>query len=123
MNMKTAFEKALGNPAVFLQNIGYLTDEYLKMRGIKELDFEEIRQFVQTKQGQLLSDAHEFQRVAAAFACVLIDFYAQDLRLAGILRRKLVVKSRHFEGEFLDLFYRCMYEGLDLAPKGEGLPK
>ena len=77
-----------------------------------------------THQNHALSDDPElFREVVAAFVCVLRDYYAQDVKVAWILKRRIEVTGTGYRGELLDLFYRCVFEGLNLAPEGEALSR
>lgn len=78
---------------------------------------------MRSRNHDITNNASEFRQMLGAFACVLIDHYAQEIRVSGLLKKKLVVISKGFRCEFLDLFYRCVFEGLDLAPDGESLAR
>lgn len=76
---------------------------------------------VSARNNQITDDAFVFRDICGAFACVLIDYYAQEIRVRGFFKRRLEVKGKGYRGELLDLLYRCGFEGLDLAPDGDVL--
>jgi hypothetical protein len=77
----------------------------------------------QTGSYEISDDADVFRETVAAFVCVLRDYYAQDVKVAGILKKRIEAVGPGYRGELLDLFYRCVFEGLDLAPEGEAISR
>jgi hypothetical protein len=120
--MATAFTKALGDPKEFLDNLPMLAEQFSHEVGSQHYDLSQIRDAVKKKNYDILNDPNFCRRVFAAFAVILVDWYGQRLHLRGFFKRRIVVRSKGFSTDFLDLFYRCVFEGLDLAPPGEGLP-
>jgi len=121
--LNSRFENALGNPVEFKRELVSLAVEFQKLVGKPHIGLADIRDFVRSRNYEVTKNASEFRQMLGAFACVLIDHYAQEVRVSGLLKKKLVVISKGFRCEFLDLFYRCAFEGLDLAPEGDSLAR
>ena len=115
------FESAIGDPEVFLRDLGPKADKFAEVLGVKHFELKDIRLFFKSREFDI--PVGELNLALAAFGTLLVDHYAQTLKLRGIFKKKLMVESKGFSCEFLDLFYRCVFEGLDLAPEGEGLAR
>jgi hypothetical protein len=120
--MKTQFEKSLGNPVDFLKNLKAYAAQFSELSGFKYYDLTKIREFVKSCNYEISSDPSVFRPIVAAFGVVIIDYYAQRLRYRGFIKRRIMVESKGFNCEFLDLFYRCIFEDFNLADEGDALP-
>lgn len=119
--MNATWRAILGPPKSFLAQVPQLASRFVQRAGAASCDLASIRAFVRSRNYEITNEPEVFREVLAAFVCVLIDFYALDVRIGGILRKRIEIVNTHYRGELLDLFYRCVFEGLDLAPDGEGL--
>ena len=117
------FQASLGDLETFLKEIPVLANEFAKALGIDHVELRHIRGAVEQRNFEITNDPHFVRTVFGAFCALLIDWYAKSIRLGGIFRKVLFVESKGFKCELTDLFYRCVFEGVDLAPEGEGLPK
>jgi hypothetical protein len=121
--MNKTWEMALGDPQKFLDELTLNGARFSSMMRVEHYDLQVIRNFVESRKHEIANDPEVFRAVVAAFGIVLIDYYAQKLRVRGLFKKRIRVESKRFGCELLDLFYRCVFEGLDLAPEGEALAK
>jgi|SRR2546426_65428 len=119
--MKNSWNKALGDPQKFLDELTLLASRFCSLAKVEQYELKDIRSFVKARNYDLTSEPEVFRATVAAFAVVLKDYYAQSLRVRWLFHKKLMVESKRFRCELLDLFNRCVFEGLDLAPEGEVL--
>lgn len=120
--MNNDFSRCLGDPEQFVARIPELA---IKLREYLQNDFPElkdIRAAVKARNFEITNDQDFCEALFGGFALILIDWYGQKVAVKGLFRKKVMVKAKGFSCEFLDLFYRCVFEGLDLAPEGYGLP-
>ena len=108
------FRRALGDPAEFLHNVSALALDFRAASHVYDPGLGEIRKFVADRNYQLTNDPKAFRASVAAFAVCLVNQHAQNLVLRGIFRKRIVVHSKRFSCDLLELFYRCVFEGLDL---------
>jgi hypothetical protein len=116
-----AFARVLGDPELFVAEIPALAMELRKILGLEFPELKDIRAAVKARNYEITGDKI-FRPLLGAFAVLLIDWYGQRVVVRGWFRKRVMVESKGVRCEFLDLFYRCVFEGLDLAPEGEGLP-
>lgn len=119
--MNAKWNEILGVPVYFLQQVQQLAAQFQQRINGGGCDLPTIRAFVKARNYAISDDPKVFRETVAAFVCVLRDYYAQEVKVAGILKPRIVVVSRGYRGDLLDLFHRCVFEGLDLAPEGEAL--
>jgi hypothetical protein len=120
--MEKDFKRALGDPHEFLRELPQHADHLAKYLKVDHLEMRHIRKAVLAHKPDITL-LPEFMRFAmAGFAVVLINRYGQKLCIRGFFKKTIVVESKSLRCDFLDLFYRCVHEGLDFAEKGEGLP-
>ena len=117
-----AFARGLGEPELFVAEIPALAMELRKILGLEFPELKDIRAAVKARDYEIIDDEKIFRPLLGAFAVLLIDCYGQRVVVRGWFRKRVMVESKGFRCEFLDLFYRCVFEGLDLALEGEGLP-
>jgi len=121
--MNAKWSENLGVPGEFLAGAQRRAAQFQQRAKTTGCDLAAIRRFVKSKNYEIGDDPELFREIVAAFVCVLKDYYAQDVKVAGILKRRIEVTGPGYRGELLDLFYRCVFEGLDLAPEGEALSR
>lgn len=121
--MNAKWNEMLGAPGEFLAQVQQLAARFQQRAKTTGCDLPAIRAFVKARNYEISDDPDVLRETVAAFVCVLRDYYAQDIKVAGILKRRIEVVSLGYRGELLDLFYRCVFEGLDLAPEGEALSR
>ena len=120
--MITVFNAALGDPVIFLQELRALAQQFRETTQVKQPALSDIRHAVSTRNYEITPDAL-FRPTVAAFAVLLIDSHAQQIRIRGLFRKRLMVESHQFSAELTDLFYRCVFEGIDLDVTGENQPR
>ena|ERR1041384_4389760 len=111
--MRDAFSLALGDPGKFLDDIPALASKFNGFAGEPGTDVSRIRKFIELRNYVLSDDPDILRSTLAAFCLLLTERYGQHLRLKGIFRKRIVVESRSFCCDLIDLFYRCMFEGLE----------
>ena len=121
--MNAKLREILGVPGEFLAEVQKLASQFQQRVNTTRCDLATIRSFVKSKNYEISDDPETFRETVAAFVCVLRDYYAQEVKVAGVLKKRLEVTGPGYQGELLDLFYRCVFEGLDLAPEGEALAR
>jgi len=121
--MKAGWYELLGDLAQFLEQAPQLARRFQDRVKATRCDLAAIRAFVKSTDYVISDDPDLFREVVGAFVCVLKDYYAGDIKVRGILKKRIVVLGPGYCGDLLDLFYRCVFEGLDLAPEGEGLAR
>lgn len=84
------------------------------MAVVESIGLEDIRNFVKARNYDIAKDPAIFRAVVAAFAVLLIKRHSQFVRVRGLFQKTLKVESKGFKCELLDLFQRCVFEGLDL---------
>src|SRR5687767_3169872 len=112
--MIASFRKTMGNPHEFLLEMPKLVRLFSSLSGQNQLDIPAIRKFNEDRNFNLTSDRDAFRAVLAAFATILRDQHDQTLRVRGVFRKSVFIESSGFSAEFLELYYRCIFEGLDL---------
>jgi hypothetical protein len=117
--MIRAFAAALGNPEQFTIEFSKLASDFSSVAGVKQCDLNDIRNFVAAQNYQLTREPTLFRMSLAAFGSIIIHKHAQRLRVRGVFRKRILVESKGFRCDFLDLFYRCVFEGLDLTQDDE----
>lgn len=105
-----------------MKNIQSHAAEFSKISGHDSYELKDIRAYVKSCNYEITKDPLVFRSIVAAFGIVIIDYYAQRLRYRGFFNRRIMVESKGFSCEFLDLFYRCVFEELNLADDGDALP-
>ena len=113
----------LGSPNEFLGQVQTLAARFQQRADTPGCDLPSIRAFVKARDYEISNDPDVFRETVAAFVCVLKDYYAQDLKVAGLWKKRIEIVGPAYRGELLDLVYRCVFEGLELAPEGEALPR
>ena len=117
--MKNTFERALADPNDFMSSMSELSSRFSSYISKERYDLKDIRAFVMARNDQLANEIETLRAVLGAFAWLITNSHAQSLRVKGIFKQTLMVESSGFQCEFLDLFYRCVFEGLDLSQEGE----
>jgi hypothetical protein len=113
--MSRPFSEAIGDPYEFIAEFPRLASEFPTLSGVQYYQLADIRKFVELRNYQI-SDNRDLSRIIlAAFAFILTNQFAQKLGVRGIFRKKVAVYSDRFECDFIDLFYRCVFEGLELS--------
>lgn len=112
--MRNTWTIALGDPELFLANLHGLAQEFKSMAGVQRCGLEEIRAFVKSRNFELTNEPEVFRATVAAFAAMLINDHSQQLRIRGLLSKKLFIESAGFKCDLLELFHRCVFEGMDL---------
>ena len=121
--MNAKWKENLGDPGEFLAQAQRLAVKFQQNTKATGCDLAAIRSFVKSRNYEISDDLEVFREIVAAFVCVLRDYYAQEVKVAGILKKRIEVVGPGYRGELLDLFYRCVFEGIDLAPEGEALSR
>src|SRR5688572_9936761 len=121
--MKHSLSKALGDPEAFVQQVPALASELEKIRNLEHVELKHMREAVAARDYDITTDPVFCRALFGGFAAILIDWCAQDIVVKGLFKKTVVVQSKGFSCEFVDLFYRCVFEGLDLTPEGEGLAR
>jgi len=112
--MMNSWTKAFGDPRVFLGDIPTLSRRFKTLAKVERSELAEIREFVKSRNYEITKDPEALRAVVAAFSVLLTERFGQRLRVRGVVRKKIIVESKGFTCELLDLFYRCVFEGLDL---------
>jgi hypothetical protein len=112
------FRRTLGSPTEFLQDMPALASKFRSLSATEDPDLKVIRRFVAEKQHHLTQDREAFRCTVAAFGELLAGRHGQNLLLTGVFIKKVVVQSGSFHCDLLELFYRCVYEGLDIDESG-----
>ena len=118
--MNKKYEEALGRPDEFLDNLRIYSGKLVKPSGLKQWDLSAIRKTANATNGNILADSERYRCLVAAFAINLIDYHGQKLIIKGFFRKRLYVTSKGFKAELTDMFYRCVFENLNLALEDEG---
>lgn len=119
--MSEAWILAFGDPKIFLAELPKLAKDFQALANVQEFELKHIRAFVKSRNYEISNEPKEFRAIMAAFVVLMNDRYAQKPRVRGLFRKKIKLESKRFDAELFDLFYRCVFEGLDLAPEGEAL--
>lgn len=112
--MTKSWNDAFGDPETFLKNISSLANNFKRLANVEHFGLDQIRGFVESRNFQLTNDPEALRSVVAAFSTLLLQITGVELRLRGFFRKTVVVRSCGFNGELLDVFYRCVFEGVDL---------
>jgi hypothetical protein len=73
-----------------------------------------IQAFLKARDYSISGDARVCRAVLAAFAAYMNDYHNCRVRPSGWFRRSLSISRGSYRGDFFDLFYRVMFEGLEI---------
>ena len=121
--MNAHWNENLGVPDEFLAQVQQLAEDFKRRTKSSNCDLTTIRDFVKSRDYEISDDPRIFREILGTFVCVVRDYYAQDVRAKGLFKKRIEVAGPGYRGELLDLFYRCVFEGLDLSNEGEGVSR
>lgn len=111
--MIPAFQQHCQPYAEFIQKLGEYADEFTRLSGSDDHRPSRIREFLKAHDYTLKDGAH-WRAAMAAFGAYMHDFHNCRVRQSGIFRKSLVIRRESYSGDFVDLFYRVMFEGLEI---------
>jgi len=111
--MIPAFQQHCQPYTEFVQKLGQYADDFTRLSGSDDHRPSRIREFLKAHD-YTLKDGADWRAAMAAFAAYMIDFHNCRVRPAGWFRKSLVIRRGSWSGDFVDLFYRVMFEGLEI---------
>ena len=114
-------KEILGDPGLYLGKLVDYSSKFEQVTGNRDYSLKTIREYVESQHYEVENDPENFRMVLGAFCILLIYWYAMKLKVRGIFQKRISVESKGFRADLLDLYNRCVFEGLDLAPEGEAL--
>ena len=98
----------------FVQKIGQYADDFTRLSGSRDQRPSRIREFIKARNYTVTDDGNVCRAVLAAFAAYMNDYHNCRIRPSGLFRKSLVIRRGSYSGDFFDLFYRVMFEGLEI---------
>ncbi len=121
IGMKNNWTRAMGDPAVFADEVAALTDRFLARVGAQENSLRLLREFVEQGVGGTSGDPEVMREMMGAFAVFINTFYGYRLKRTWWFGWKLIATNGRDRWDFFDMFYRMVFEGVNLAAEDEGL--
>lgn len=100
--------------AEFVQKIGQYAEDFTRFSGSDDHRPSRIRDFIKARDFTVSDDGAICRAVLAAFAAYMNDFHNCRVRPSGLFRKSLIIRRGSYSGDFFDLFYRVMFEGLEI---------
>lgn len=99
--MNAKWRSLVGDADTFVSDIQKYALAFQRRLGRESCDLNTIRAFVSARNNQITDDAIIFKEIVGAFACVLKDYYAQEIRVRGFLKKRIEVVGKGYRGELL----------------------
>ena len=112
--MTAAFQKHCLPYQDFVRRIPEYAADFCRLSGSVDVRPSRIRNFIKARGFTLTDDAAVCRATLAAFAAYMRDFHNCRIRPCGILRRSVAIGQGSYSGDLFDLFYRVMFEGLEI---------
>jgi hypothetical protein len=112
--MIPAFQRHCRPYKDFLRQIPQYADDFTRLSGSDDHRPSVIRAFIKARTYSVSDDGHVCRAVLAAFAAYMNDFHDCRVRQSGVFRKSLAISRGSYSGDFFDLFYRVMFEGLEI---------
>lgn len=122
--MNNAWTRALGDPETFIAEIPRLTEQCQQRLKVDSVTLRVLREFALNGEGGTSGDPQMMREMMGAFAAFINAYYGYQIKRswwARLFGWQLVATNGRDRCDFFDLFYRMVFEGLDLAPEDEGL--